>query len=132
MSELFIIGFKQQIVVDYVTEIVYPFGNYVSDYYKQFMIAVRSPGQYYYTDLFASFILSVDEAWDLYKKLLEFQQIEDQFITEDGILSLIPNHLDSLEKQFKKFYNKSYTEVCRNLDLNNLDNYKLLNKFMNK
>ena len=104
MSELFIMDFKCKLYANPCVEIVYPFGNYVSDYYKQFMIAVKSPSQYYYTDLFASFLLTSDEAWSLYKLLLEHQQCDDNKMSEDGILDLIPDHLDNLESQFKKFY----------------------------
>lgn len=115
-SKLYMIEFVQKCSPQCVNEMVYPFGNYKSDYFNTFLIYVKSPSQYYYTDIFASFILSSDEAWKLFKLLLDTQQVDDVKICPNRILEMIPDHLSTLESQFKKYYNLAMYKVTSNLD----------------
>jgi len=104
---------------DYVVEIMYPFGNYKADYMSKFILAVKSPRSYYYTDIFASFLLSPDEAWNLYSTLFHNQQTSECVISDENyILEPIPNHLETLEAQFKFFYCLAYKNVVDKIDLN--------------
>lgn len=98
---------------DYYYEYVYPFGNFNVEFMDNFSIFVRSPSQCYYNELFGSFVLSPAEAWRLYCLLLDFQQCPDCQKSSETILGSIPDHKESLEDQFKFYYEKALYNVLK-------------------
>lgn len=115
-STLLCMDFTDKLVNTVKTEIVYPFGNFSRESYKKFLIAVSSPSQYYYTDIFASFLLNSEDAWSLYHNLLTKQQVDGDKCTETSILESIPDHLPTLERQFKLFYVTAYRNVVKYIE----------------
>jgi len=110
-EKVYLLGFKVKEITEAQTEVLYPFGNFRAPNYTKFTIMVKSPSQYYYSDLFASFLLSPEEAWELYSLLLENQQVDDIKIDEKSILDKIPDHMDTLERQFKHYYSNAFYNV---------------------
>ena len=92
-------------------EYLYPFGNYQSEYYDSFSIFVHSPSQSYYNEIFGSFLLTPDEAWQLYHSLLDTQQVGSAFKDAAAILDPIPDHLSNLEMQFRLYYETAYYNI---------------------
>ena len=115
-KSLIVLDFGDKPIGTVMTEIVYPFGNYSKPNFKNFLIAVRSPGQYYYTDIFASFILSPEDAWKLYYRLLTEQQVEMNSLDETSILASIPDHMKTLKDQFKSYYVMAYKSVIQYIE----------------
>jgi hypothetical protein len=114
--ELYTFDYVQRPFDNVVTEVVYPFGNYQARFMSKFCIAVHSPSQFYYSDIFGSFILNSDQAYRLYYLLLTEQQVDVTNATPDNILSSIPDHLATLELQFKKFYELAYYNVITKIN----------------
>ena len=114
--DLFTIDFIQKSFDNVCTEILYPFGNFQGRHMSKFCIAIHSPSQFYYTDLFASFILSPDQAYRLYFLLLTEQQVDPSNASPESILESIPDHLQDIEKQFKKYYEIAYYNVVAKLN----------------
>lgn len=98
-------------IPDYTFEYFYPFGNYQEAGYDTFSLFIRSPSQCYYSELFGSFILTPEDAWKFYIQLLQEQQCPDCFRGEMDILESIPDHMASLELQFKHNYSKAYYNI---------------------
>lgn len=115
-TTLLCMDFTEKSVNSVKTEILYPFGNFSREYYKNFLIAVKSPSQYYYTDIFASFLMNSEDAWSLYYRLLTEQQVDSGKYTEKSILESIPDHLPTLERQFKLFYITAYRNVVKYIE----------------
>lgn len=124
-GDCWVLDFKNKNIPDSTIEIVYPFGNFRDDESPKFTIAVNSPNQYYYTDLFGSFVLNINQAWKLYNHILEFQQpYDNQHIYPQDILSnlRVPPSEENLEEKFKEFYVKAYRKVVENIDVFDLNN----------
>ena len=101
-----------------VNEVFYPFGNYKKEHFTKFTVLVNSPSPYYYTDVFATFVLDPQDALDAYKQILEHQQVKDCAVSQQQILDTIPDHESDFDKQFLKFYNEAYKNVIKDLKYN--------------
>ena len=112
-NTLLLIGFDYGDSDTVVTEMFYPFGNYKTRDMDKFILYVKSPSPYYYTDVFGTFILDSDDAWDAYQKIFTLQQVDDSKMSLEEFSQILRVPQSKIKDEFKKNYDLAYKKIMR-------------------